>query len=185
MRPYKTHRSLVLGIFMILAASVDTAAQVRSPLLDRIVASVRKANPKWHFIPAVCMCPSLVQSQSSYAEGAWYLGKLTSRHHVSIYVSYVPTSDSAAKWMADLGRRNVVTGWYREPYPFAEEAFLWTANTGYAYLYFRNGSLIVEVSGMLDDVKFFAPHAYQRMAPDNKSLDRSHGKRLSHHPWSG
>jgi hypothetical protein len=23
------------------------------------------------------------------------------------------------------------------------------------------------------------------MAPDNKSLDRSHGKRLSHHRWSG
>jgi hypothetical protein len=71
--------------------------------------------------------------------------------------------------MADLGRRNVVTGWHREPYAFADDAYLWTSNTGHAILYFRNGSLVVEVRGALDDVKFFAPHAYQRTAPDNKS----------------
>jgi hypothetical protein len=170
-----THRSLFLGIFLIFAASVQAPAQGRSPLLDKIVASVRTANPKWHFIPGVCTCPRLVQSQSAYAFGGWHLGKLTSRRRVSIYISYVPTSTSAADWMADLGRRNVVTGWRREHYAFADEAYLWTSNTGYAYLYFRNGSLVVEVSGALDDVKFFAPHAYLRMAPDNKSLDASGG----------
>ncbi len=170
-----TYRSLLLGIFLIFAASVHSAAQGRSPLLDGIVASVRKANPKWHFIPAVCTCPRLVQSQSSYAFGGWHLEKLTSRRRVSIYISYVPTSASAADWMADRGRRNVETGWHREHYAFANEAYLWTSNTGYAYLYFRNGSLVVEVSGALDDVKFFAPHAYPRMAPDNKSLDASGG----------
>jgi hypothetical protein len=106
-------------------------------------------------------------------EGAWYLGKLTSRRHVNIYISYVPTAASAAVWMADLGRRDVVTGMHREPYPFADEAYLWTSSTGHAFLYFRNGSLVVEISGGLDDVKFFAPHAYPRMPPDNEALDRS------------
>jgi len=175
MRPNKTCCSAILGILLIFAASVNTAAQGRSPLLDEIAVSIRKANPKWHFVPAVCTCPALVQSQSSYAEGGWYFRKLTSSRHVSIYISYVPTSASASDWMADLGRRNVVTGWHREPYAFADDAYLWTSNTGHAILYFRNGSLVVEVSGALDDVKFFAPHAYQRTAPDNKSLDATRG----------
>jgi len=160
MRPNKASLSLLLATVLILAASGQAAAQGRSPLLDKIVASIRKANPKWHFVPAVCCCPLLVQSQSSYAFGGWHFGKLTSRRHVSIYISYVPTSARAAKWMDDLGRREVVTGWHRAPLTFADEAYLWTSKAGYAYLYFRDGSLIFEVSGAVDDVKFFAPHAY-------------------------
>lgn len=166
------HRSLFLAIFLIFAGSVPTGAQGRSPLLNRIEASVRKANPKWHFIPGVCTCPPLVQSQSSYAMGGWYLGKLTSSRRVSIYISYVPSPASAADWMAELGRRDVVTGWHREQYAFADEAYLWTSNTGSAYLYFRNGSIIIEIQGALDDVRFFARFAKQQTAPDN-SLQRS------------
>ena len=159
-----TYRSLLPAILLIFAASVPIAAQGRSPLLDRIVASVRKANPKWHFSPAICTCPGLVPSQSSYAFGDWYLGKLESRRSVSVYISYVPTSASAADWMIDLVQRKVEPGWHRERYPLADEAYLWTSDTGSAYLYFRSGSIVVEVRGALDDVKFFAPHAYRRGA---------------------
>jgi len=143
MRPNKTYRSLLLAIFLVFAVSVHTAAQGRSPLLDRIVASVRKANPKWHFIPDICTCPPLVPSQSSYAFGDWVRGKVNSRRQVSIYISYVSTSAGAAAWMADLGRRNLKTGWHREPYALADETDLLITDTGYAYLNFRNGSIVV------------------------------------------
>jgi len=63
--------------------------------------------------------------------------------------------------MIDLGRRDVATGWQRKRFPFIEEAYLWTSDSGYAYLYFRNGTIAVELSGAVDDVKFFAPHARQ------------------------
>jgi hypothetical protein len=39
--------------------------------------------------------------------GDWHLGKLASGRDVSIYISFVPTSASAADWMAELGRRPV------------------------------------------------------------------------------
>jgi hypothetical protein len=156
-----TYRSLFATLFLAMTLSSSAAAQGRSPLLDEIVQSVRQADPQWHFVPGVCTCPALVQSQLSYALGGWHHGKLTSSRHVSIYISYVPTSASAADWMVDLGRRNVVTGWRREPYPFADEAYLWISDNRYAYLYFRNGATVVELSGALDDVKFFAPHAKQ------------------------
>jgi hypothetical protein len=167
------YRSVFVTIFLILAACLPASAQGRSPLLDKIVASVRKANPKWHFIPGVCTCTRLVPSQTSYAFGGWHPGKLTSRRRVSIYISYVPTTADAADGMAEIGRRDVVSGWQRQRYTFADEAYLWTAENGYAYLYFRKGAIVVELSGALDDVKFFAPHAYRQMAPDNKSLDAS------------
>jgi hypothetical protein len=93
--------------------------------------------------------------------GGWHYGKLTSSRHVSIYISYVPTPKSAADWMVELRSRNVVTGWHREQYPFADEAYLWTSDDGHGYLYFRNGATVVELSGTLGDVKFFAPHAKQ------------------------
>src|SRR6476660_1436669 len=133
MRSNKTYRFLLFGTCLIFAASVHTAAQGRSPLLDKIVESVRKVNPKWHFIPAICTCPVLVPSQSSYAFGAWHFGKLTSDRDVSIYISYVPTSARAADWMADLSRRDVVKEWHRGPYALGDEAYLWNSNTGYGY----------------------------------------------------
>ncbi len=167
-----TSRSISPAILLILAASVSVAAQGRSPLLDEIVVSVRKASPKWHFIPAVCTCPALVPSQSSYAFGGWHLGKLTSPRRVQIYVSYVPTEAIAADWMSDLGRRNVETGWWRTQYRLGDEASLWTSDSGYAYLYFRSGSIVVEISGALNDVKFFAPHANWQLATVTKRLER-------------
>jgi hypothetical protein len=178
MRLNKTYRPVVLGILLLFAWPLRTAAQPRSPLLDEIVVSVRKANPKWHFVNAVCTCPALVPSQSSYVAGGWYFGKLTSRRHMSIYISYVPTSVAAAEWMAELGRWNVVAGSHRQAVTFADEAYLLTSDNGYAIFTFRNGSVIVEVSGALNDVKFFAPQTYHRRAPDNKSLHASRASGL-------
>ena len=174
------HRLLFPALLMILSTSVPSATQGRSSLLNRIVASVKKANPKWHFIPGVCTCPALVRSQSSYAMGGWHLGKLTSRRHVSIYISYVPTPASATDWMADLAQRNVEKGWHREHYPLPDEAYLWTSDAGYAYIYFRSGSIVVEVSGAHDDVKFFAPYASPQVTPDNSSLNRTRNKQAFH-----
>lgn len=151
-------RSLLLAILLIVSVAGPVAPQGRSPLLDRIVAAVRKANPKWHFI-GVCTCAALVPSQASYAAGGWHLGKLTSTRHVSIYISYVPSLASATDWMSGFGRGDLVTGWQRERYAFADDAFLLTSNIGYAILTFRSGSIIMEISGALDDVKFFASHA--------------------------
>jgi hypothetical protein len=134
MRLNKTYRPLVLGILLLFAWALRTAAQARSPLLDEIVVSVRKANPKWHFVNAVCTCQALVPSQSSYVAGGWYFRKLTSRRHMSVYISYVPTSAAAAEWMAELGRWNLVAGSHREAVNFADEAYLLTSDTGYAIL---------------------------------------------------
>jgi len=78
--------------------------------------------------------------------------------HLSIYISYVPTAKAAADWMIDLRRRNVGTGWRREPYPLADDADLWISDNGYAYLYLRKGTTVVELTGALDDVQFFSSH---------------------------
>jgi hypothetical protein len=144
------------AILLILAAFTPATPQGSSPLLDRIVQSVRKTNPKWHFIPGFCTCPVLVRSQSAYAFGGMYYRKLTSPRRVLIYIASVPTSANATDWMADLRDRNARAGWQREQYWFADEAYLWTVDHGNAYLYFRNGAVIGELSGALDDVKFFA-----------------------------
>jgi hypothetical protein len=151
-----THRSILPAILLILAAFTPATPQGSSPLLDRIVQSVRKTNPKWHFIPGFCTCPVLVRSQSAYAFGEMYYRNLTSGHRVLIYIAYVPTSAIAADWMTGLRDRNARAGWQREQYWFADEAYLWTVDHGNAYLYFRKGAVVAELSGALSDVESFA-----------------------------
>lgn len=151
-----TYRSLLAALCLAVTLSSSVMAQGRSPLLDKIVRSVRHADPQWHFVAGVCDCPALVQAQTSYAFGGWHHGKLTSTRHLSIYISYVPTAKNAADWIIDLARRNAVTGWHRELYPLADDAYLWVLDNRYAYLYFRRGATVVELSGALDDVKFLS-----------------------------
>jgi hypothetical protein len=151
-----THRSILPAILLILAVCAPAVTQGSSPLLETIVQSVRKASPKWHFIPGFCTCTALVQSQSAYAFGDMYYRKLSSRRRVTIYISYVPTFARATDWMADLRDRNSREGWQRQEYRFASEAYVWTVDNGNAYLYFRNGAVIAELNGAPNDVSFFA-----------------------------
>ena len=151
-----THRSILAAILLILAGCTPAEPQGSSTLLDRIAQSIRKANPKWHFISGFCTCPVLVPSQASYAFGVMYYRKWASPRDVLIYIAYVPKSANAADWMADLRDRNARAGWQREQYWFADEAYLWTFDNGHANLYFRDGAVIAELSGASDDVNFFA-----------------------------
>jgi hypothetical protein len=139
-----------------LAAPISAAAQGDSPLLDKIVRSVRESNPKWHFIPGFCTCPVLVRSQSAYAFGYMYYRELTSSSRVSIYISYMPTTAIANDWMKDICDRNATARYLREQFGFADEAYVWTFDNGNASLYFRNGAVIGELNGAPNDVRFFA-----------------------------
>jgi len=154
---------ILLLVSMVLAASTQVGAQGRSPLLDNVVRSVKQHQPAWQFIPGVCTCPLLVPSQISYAMGGWHLGDITSKRRVTIYISYLPSVQDAAKWMAGLSQQDVVEGWRREKYMLGDESYLWSADDGYSYLYFRQGSLAVELSGNVEDVTLFAEYAEEQM----------------------
>jgi hypothetical protein len=156
-------QSLMLAL-LVLAISTQVGAQGRSPLLDKVVRSVNKHRPSWHFIPGVCTCPPLVPIQTSYAAGGWHPGNITSKRHVSIYISYVASVEDAAQWMAGLSQRDVVEGWRRDRYKLGDESYLWSANDGYSYLYFRKGSVVVELSGKAGDVKLFAEYAEKQIS---------------------
>jgi hypothetical protein len=160
----------LLLVVMVLAASTQLGAQGRSPLLDEIVRSVKNHRPAWHFIPGVCTCPVMVPNQISYAMGGWDLGDITSKRRVTIIISYVPSVQDVAQWMAGLSQQDVVDGWRREKYKLGDESYLWSADDGYSYLYFRQGSLAVELSGNVADVRLFAEYAVKQMPPANKRL---------------
>ena len=160
----------LLLVLMVLAISTPIGAQGRSPLLDKVVSSVNEHEPLWHFIPANCTCPALVPSQISYAMGGWYLGDLTSRRRVTIYISYTPSVQDATQWMEELSQRDLVKGWRRARYELADESYLWSADDGHSYLYFRQGSVAVEVSGDITDVKLFAKYAETQMLASEHAL---------------
>jgi len=65
--------------------------------------------------------------------------------------------------MAGLSQREVVEGWRRDRYKLADESYLWSKNDGYSYLYFRKGSVVVELSGKVGDVELFAEYAEKQM----------------------
>ena len=162
MRKSKT----LLLILIVLTASTPGSAQGRSPLLDKIISSIEKHQPLWYFIPGVCTCPALVPNQLSHAMGGWHLGGLASKRDVTIYISYVPSVEDAAEWMEGLTKWNVAEGWHRDRYPLGDESYLSSADDGYSYLYFRKGSVVLEVSGEDSDVKLFAKYAEEQMRAD-------------------
>jgi hypothetical protein len=82
-----------------------------------------------------------------------------------MYISYTPSVEDATQWMGEISRREVVKGWHRATYELADESYLWNADDGTSYLYFRQGSLAVEVSGSIADVKRFAKYAEKQMPP--------------------
>jgi hypothetical protein len=153
--------SIVFVLLLTLAVPITTLAQGRSPLLDQVVQSVEAQNPKWHFVPGVCVCPVLVPAEVAYAFGSMRYGKLSSTRRVSINVAYVPTAAIAKDSMTELRKVNDTApyrrkGTVREGYIIADEAYLWTYEDGSAALYFRNGTAIGELLGAPDDVRFFA-----------------------------
>jgi len=149
--------------FVLLLLATTTAlikAQGRSPLLDRVVRSIKREEPRWRFIPGVCTCPPLVSGQRSYAAGGWYLEEAGERRHVSIYVSYVPSAQLAAEWMESMSRWPVAEGWRGEKYSLGDEAYLSRNQDGTnSTVSFRKGKIVVEVSGELGDVVRFAGYA--------------------------
>jgi len=159
MRKFQT----LLLVLMVLASSPEVGAQGGSPLLDKVVRSVKKHKPLWHFIPGVCTCPPLVPTQSSYAAGVWHPGEITSTRRVGIYIAYLRSVQDAAQWTSGLSQQQVVEGWRRDKYKLGDESYLWTANDDYGYLYFRQGRLAVELSGNVADVKLFAEYAEKEM----------------------
>src|SRR5258705_12824570 len=78
-------------VLLVFTASIQVGAQGRSPLLDKVVKSVKKHRPLWYFIPGVCTCPALVSNQLSYAMGGWHLCGVASKRHVRVYVSTIPS----------------------------------------------------------------------------------------------
>jgi hypothetical protein len=159
-----TNRSRFNALLLAIVVSISATAQTRAPLLDRIVQTVENTDSRWHFMAAFCTCPALIRSQTDYAFGEMYHGKLTDNRHVTIYVSYVPTSVIAADWMRDLRDRNTTARYPREEYRFADEAYLWIYDRGGASLYFRSGATIVALSGVRKDVQFFARTLNDRWA---------------------
>src|SRR6266511_4278233 len=155
-------QTLMLAL-VVFTASIQVGAQGRSPLLDKVVRSVKKQRPLWYFIPGVCTCPALVSNQLSYAMGGWHLGGVASKRDVTIYIAYVPSVEDAAEWMEGLTKWNVAEGWHRDRYPLGDESYLSSADDGYSYLYFRKGSVVLEVSGEDSDVKLFAKYAEEQM----------------------
>jgi hypothetical protein len=152
-----TNRSLLMALLLLVVAPTSGVAQGRSPLLDKIVRSVRGANSSWHFLPGFCTCPTLVRSQTAYAFGDMYHRRISDHRHVIIYIGYVPTTALAADWLRDLRDRNAANGWRRDEYKFADEAYLfWTSDAGSASLSFRRGAAIGQISGPRTDVEFFA-----------------------------
>ena len=150
-------------VLLVFTASIQVGAQGRSPLLDKVVKSVKKHRPLWYFIPGVCTCPALVSNQLSYAMGGWHLGGVASKRHVSVYVSTVPSVEDAAEWMEDLSQRKVVAGWRRDRYMLGDESYQWSSDDGYSYIYFRKGSVVVEVSGQKRDAQLFAEYTAKQM----------------------
>ena len=65
--------------------------------------------------------------------------------------------------MAGLSQRDEGEGWRRDRYKLADESYLWSKNDGYSYLYFRKGSVVVELSGKVGDVELFAEYAEKQM----------------------
>ena|SRR2546428_3464590 len=152
-----TNRLIELALLLLVVAPTSGVAQGRSPLLNKIVRSVRRANRTWHFLPGFCTCPTLARSQTAYAFGDMYYRKISDHRDVLIYIGYVPTKALAADWLGDLRDRKAVNEWRRDEYKFADEAYLfWTYDAGGASLYFRCGAAIGWISGPRTDVEFFA-----------------------------
>ena len=152
--------SMLFALFLLIL-TVTTAAQVRSPLMDKIVHSVQAKDPNWNFHTAVCTCPALVRPQIEYAAGSLHYHKQSSTRFVPIYIAYVPTAAVAMDSMAELVKVNDTAPYRRkdftrEDYLIADEAHLWTYENGTAALYFRSGTAIGELFGAQADVQFFA-----------------------------
>ncbi|MCM3902939.1 MAG: hypothetical protein ND866_14630 [Pyrinomonadaceae bacterium] len=47
--------------------------------------------------------------------------------------------------------------------PLLDKVVLWSADDGYSYLYFRQGSIAMELSGNVADVMLFAEYAEKEM----------------------
>lgn len=157
---------LCLSLLLLTLTSVPIEAQGRSPLLDKVVHSVKKKAPQWHFIPGVCTCPPLVPSQKSYASGGWHLEDRKGKpRHVGIYVSEVPSAEEATAWMEGVSWREVAAGWQRERYWLGDEASLLRNEDGTSStIYFRTGHVIIEVSGALREVERFARYIAEELA---------------------
>jgi len=136
---------------------------------------LRQVQARWHFIPGICTCPTLVEEQEEIAVGGWYHRTrvhLKEIAHVSVY--RISSTEAASLYLDRFIHGGAADGWTVESYNLADEACLSTHRDSAHYsVTFRKGRFLVIASGVSRrNVELVAHHALVEIAAEQIKTSR-------------